>query len=227
VAATTQIKGVKLETKLSSDRRRFEAYASTFGNIDSDNDVIMPGAFTKTIAEAFPAKRIKVLWQHNWSQPIGLPVAMTQDSKGLYTETELGRHTLAVDAAAQLEDGIIDRLSIGFWIPAGKSATRPDGVREIAEVALLEYSLVTFPANDQAIVTGMKALGEVARFLKSAGALQQSTIDDCAATFAEIKALLAIQPGDPLGTEKSRQQEQEQQEIAALADLLKAFKPTY
>jgi HK97 family phage prohead protease len=219
-----QLKGVKLETKLSSDRRRFEAYASTFGNVDHDNDVIMPGAFTKTIAEAFPAKRIKVLWQHNWSQPIGLPVAMSQDSKGLITETELGRHTLAQDAAAQLEDGIIDRLSIGFWIPAGKSAQRPDGVREIAEVALLEYSLVTFPANDQAIVTGMKALQEMAHFLKSTGAIRQSTINDCAATFAEIKALLTIQPVMPLDNDQSRQQQET--EIAALADLLKSFKPS-
>lgn len=219
------VKGVKFEAKLSSDKRRVEAYASTFGNVDHDNDVILPGAFSKTIAEAFPANKIKTLWQHRWDQPIGRPVAMSQDSKGLITETELSKTTLANDVIALIEDGVIDKTSIGFWIPAGKSATRPDGVREISEVALMEYSFVTFPANDQAIVTGMKALQEMAYFLKSAGAVQQSTIDDCAATFAEIKALLTIQPVRPLDDEKSRQQEQDQ-EIAALADLIKMFKPT-
>lgn len=216
-----QIKGVKFEAKLSSDKRRIEAYASTFGNVDSDNDIILPGAFTKTIAEAFPANKIKALWQHDWKQPIGRPVAMAQDTKGLHTETEISKTTLGNDVIALVEDGVIDRTSIGFWIPAGKSATRPDGVREIAEVALLEYSLVTFPANDQAIVTGMKALQEMATYLKSAGAVRQSTIDDCAATFAEIKALLTIQPVRPLD-ETSRQQEEQ---IAALADLIKSFKP--
>mgnify|MGYP003396907026 CR=1 FL=1 len=218
-----QLKGVKFEAKLSSDKRRIEAYASTFGNVDHDNDIILPGAFTKTIAEAFPANKIKTLWQHRWDQPIGRPVAMAQDSKGLITETEISKTTLGNDVIALIEDGVIDKTSIGFWIPAGKAATRPDGVREIAEVALIEYSFVTFPANDQAIVTGMKALREMAHFLKSAGAIRQSTIDDCSASFAEIKALLTIQPVQPLDDQKSRQQEQE---IAALADLFKSFKPS-
>ncbi len=217
------LKGVKLEAKLSSDRRRFEAYASTFGNVDHDNDIVLQGAFTKTISEAFPANKIKVLWQHNWAQPIGRPVAMSQDSKGLYTETELSKTTLANDAAALLDDGVIDKLSIGFWIPAGKSATRPDGVREIAEVALMEYSLVTFPANDQAVVTGLKALREMAQFLKSAGSVSDRTISDMDREFAEIKALFQVQPAPaPLVDEKSRQQ---QQQIAELADLFKQFKP--
>lgn len=217
-----QLKGVKFEAKLSSDKRRVEAYASTFGNVDHDNDLVLPGAFTKTIAEAFPANKIKTLWQHRWDQPIGRPVAMSQDSKGLLTETELSKTTLANDVIALIEDGVIDKTSIGYWVPAGKSATRPDGVREIAEIALMEYSFVTFPANDQAIVTGMKALQEMAHFLKSAGAIQQSTIDDCSATFAELKALLTAQPVKPLD-DQSRQQEKE---LSALADLIKTFKPS-
>lgn len=218
------LKGVKLEAKLSSDKRRFEAYASTFGNVDHDNDIVLPGAFTKTISEAFPANKIKVLWQHNWAQPIGRPVAMSQDSKGLITETELSKTTLGNDAIALLEDGVIDKLSIGFWIPAGKAATRPDGVREIAEVALMEYSLVTFPANDQAVVTGMKAIKEMAQFLKSAGSVSARMISDMDREFAEIKALFQVQPAQPapLVDEKSRQQ---QQQIAELADLFKQFKP--
>lgn len=219
-----QIKGIAAEFKLSSDKRRFEAYASTFGNVDHDQDLILPGAFTKTIAEAFPANRIKVLWQHSWDRPIGKPVGMIQDSKGLYTETELSRTTLANDAIALLEDGVIDKTSIGFWIPAGKSSRRPDGVREIAEVALMEYSLVTFPANDQAVITGVKSLREMAHFLKSAGALSDNILGEVEHELAEIKALLTVQPGHPLGDDQSRQQQQ--QEIATLADLIKQFKPS-
>lgn len=211
------LKGIKLETKLSADRRKFEAYASTFGNVDADQDIIMPGAFTKTIAEAFPAKRVKVLWQHNWSQPIGLPVAMVQDSKGLFTETELGRSTLARDAANDVEDGIIDRLSIGFWIPAGKSARRPDGVREISEVALMEYSLVTFPANDQAIITGVKSLREMVGYFKS-GDVSDTIRQEIEREFLEIKALLTGQPAPATAPDYSR-------DMHDLAALLKQFTP--
>lgn len=211
------LKGVKLETKLSADRRKFEAYASTFGNVDSDQDIILPGAFTKTIAEAFPAKRVKVLWQHNWAQPIGLPTVMLQDSKGLFTETELGRSTLARDAANDVEDGIVDRLSIGFWIPAGKSARRPDGVREISEVALMEYSLVTFPANDQAIITGVKSLREMVGYFKS-GDVSDALRAEMAKEFKEIEALLKGQPLPSTEPDHSR-------DLLDLATMLKQFTP--
>lgn len=211
------LKGVKLETKLSADRRKFEAYASTFGNVDSDQDIILPGAFTKTIAEAFPAKRVKVLWQHNWAQPIGLPTVMLQDSKGLFTETELGRSTLARDAANDVEDGIVDRLSIGFWIPAGKSARRPDGVREISEVALMEYSLVTFPANDQAIITGVKSLREMVGYFKS-GDVSDALRSEMAKEFKEIEALLKGQPLPSTEPDHSR-------DLLDLATMLKQFTP--
>lgn len=211
------LKGVKLETKLSADRRKFEAYASTFGNVDSDQDIILPGAFTKTISEAFPAKRVKVLWQHNWAQPIGLPTVMLQDSKGLFTETELGRSTLARDAANDVEDGIVDRLSIGFWIPAGKSARRQDGVREISEVALMEYSLVTFPANDQAIITGVKSLREMVGYFKS-GDVSDALRSEMAKEFKEIEALLKGQPLPSTEPDHSR-------DLLDLATMLKQFTP--
>lgn len=210
------LKGIKLETKLSPDRRKFEAYASTFGNIDHDQDIILPGAFTKTIAEAFPANRVKVLWQHDWAKPIGTPSVMVQDSKGLFTETALGRSTIAQDAANDVEDGIVDRMSIGFWIPAGKQVTRPDGVREISEVALMEYSLVTFPANDQAIITGVKSLREMINFFKS-GEVSDLVRNEIEREFDEIKALLT---GQPLRTEPDHSRD-----LNDLAALLKQFTP--
>jgi HK97 family phage prohead protease len=206
------IKGVKLETKLSPDRRKFQAYASTFGNVDHDGDIIMPGAFSKTIAEAFPAKRIKVLWQHNWDKPIGLPTVMEQDSKGLFTETELGRSTLAQDAANDVEDGIVDRLSIGFWIPAGKSAQRADGIREISEVALMEYSLVTFPANEQAAITSVsKSLRDMLHYAK--GGITDTARNELLRELDAIKALLNGQPLQSTAPDHSRQMDELKQLI--------------
>ena len=39
-----------------------EGYAAVFGNVDDGNDLIDPGAFTKTIGEN--GARIKMGWQH-------------------------------------------------------------------------------------------------------------------------------------------------------------------
>ena len=49
-------------------------YFSKFNNVDSDGDIMKPGAFTKTISEQGPASaqpRIKHLLNHDPSQPLG------------------------------------------------------------------------------------------------------------------------------------------------------------
>ena len=46
-------------------------YFSVFGNIDSDKDMIMPGAFKKSIQTQ--GARIKHLWQHDHRKPIAAP----------------------------------------------------------------------------------------------------------------------------------------------------------
>ena len=62
-------------------------YASAFNNVDSVGDIMLPGAFTKTIGER--AGRIKHLWQHDSYNPIGRPERMVEDAKGLRVESFL------------------------------------------------------------------------------------------------------------------------------------------
>jgi len=146
--------------------RTFKGYASTYDK-DLGGDVIAPGAFAKTLAER--GARVKVLWQH--SEPIGRPVDMREDGKGLYVEAKISNTRLGDEALELMRDGVIDQMSIGYSVPQGKSEYQEDGTRLIKELKLYEFSAVTFPMNEAAIITGVKSLSykEIERVLREAG----------------------------------------------------------
>jgi HK97 family phage prohead protease len=94
-----------------------ECYPSVFNNVDSDQDMIMPGAYDKTIQERGPKSarpRIKHLWMHGSFEPIGIPLEMIPDDKGLYVVSKFGTDKFSQDKLQQHIDGIITEMSIGF-----------------------------------------------------------------------------------------------------------------
>lgn len=151
---------VALEVKEVSADGTFSGYGSMFNNVDLDRDVIAPGAFTKTLGKKGPQK-IKLLWQHDPAQPIGIWEQMQEDAKGLKVTGRLLINQgvpKADEAYALLKAGALDAMSIGFSIPTGgweyDDAKR---VRVIKEADLWEISLVTFPANPKARISSVKA----------------------------------------------------------------------
>jgi uncharacterized protein len=146
-----EIKNYSFEVKATNDNE-FEGYASVFNNTDSHNDIIVKGAFSKTIQES---KRVKVLWQHDPWQPIGKPIAMSEDSKGLHVKAKISNTTLGKDVVQLMKDGVIDELSIGFNTIKDEWDTQKKS-RLIKEVKLWEFSPVTFASNDQANISNVK-----------------------------------------------------------------------
>ncbi len=137
----------------------FAGYASVFGIVDSQSDVIMKGAFSRTIKER--VGEVKLLWQHQVDEPIGVFTRVAEDSHGLYVEgrllLELQR---GLEAYALLKNQAINGLSIGYTVR--EADYNPDiGVRLITDVDLWEISLVTFPANEAAVVMRVKGKGEL------------------------------------------------------------------
>lgn len=135
-----------------TDGTRIEGYASLFGKSDQGGDIVEAGAYTQTLARLGAAGgRVRMLWQHDPAQPIGVWDEVREDARGLFvkgrilTEVERGR-----EAAALIVSGAIDGLSIGYrTLRASKSET---GGRRLVEVELWEVSLVTFPMLPEARV---------------------------------------------------------------------------
>lgn len=134
----------------------FEGYASVFDRMDRGRDIVLKGAFARSIAER-GARGIKLLWQHDPSEPVGVLDSVREDSRGLHVR---GRLLLglkrAEEAYALLQAGALDGLSIGFrTILADREAKT--GVRRLKDVDLWEVSLVTFPMQEAARIAAFKA----------------------------------------------------------------------
>jgi HK97 family phage prohead protease len=152
--------GFALELKSTAEASglgKFRGLGSVYGNLDLHGDVVMRGAFDKTLKER--GGRVPLLWQHDMAQPIG--IANLEDSRdGLVVEGELdldipeGRR-----AFSGMKRGYLKGLSIGY--NALKDEFK-DGKRLLHEIDLWEMSVVTFGANPKATITHAKQAAEVA-----------------------------------------------------------------
>ncbi len=143
-----------LNVKSIDSAGRFAGYASVFNIVDSQRDIILRGAFSQTVKGR--TGDIKLLWQHQQDEPIGVFELIAEDARGLYVE---GKLLLSVQRAQEahtlLKAGALSGLSIGYS-PTRYTIDPKSGVRSISEVELWEISLVTFPANAAANVTVVK-----------------------------------------------------------------------
>ncbi|MCT9454672.1 HK97 family phage prohead protease [Acinetobacter baumannii] len=172
-------KSFNLEIKAVQEDGFFSGYGAVFGNIDWYNDVILPGAFTASIAKWRAKNKMPpVLWNHNDSEPIGVYTNIYEDEKGLYVEGKLLIDDVprAKSTHALLKAGAIDGLSIGY--STKKANQQTNGVRELVEVDLSEISIVTKPANERSLITSVKSklddgelptLPEFEKFLRESG----------------------------------------------------------
>lgn len=150
---------------LDIPNRQVAVYLAHFDNIDSDNDIIRKGAFTKSILERGPEstsnRKIQFLRHHDWEWQIGKFVELAEDNTGLYAVGQLGRSTQGEDALRDYEDGIIKEHSIGFQYIGDKMRWINDinlesgGYYEINEVKLYEGSAVTFGSNPETYVVSV------------------------------------------------------------------------
>lgn len=188
-------KAFPFEIKADSEKRTFEGYASTWKK-DLVNDQITQGAFKKTIAERFGKNQIKILWQHY--DPIGLPSHMEEDSKGLYVVGKISKTALGDDALTLMKDGVIDSMSIGYDV-VRDSLSEDGATRFLHELKLYEFSPVTFPANPDTQITGVKraALGfdydieEMTKLIKAGRVLSAANLEKLRGMMTELTTLLA------------------------------------
>lgn len=147
-----------LEIKALSEDGSFEGYGSVFNEVDAYGERVAPGAFAQSIREKGP-KGVALLWQHNAREPIGVYTEMREDDRGLYVKGKLALKTQrGMEAYELMKMEAVTGLSIGF-MPQTYENDEESGVITLTRVDLWETSIVTFPANDAARVSAVKAFG--------------------------------------------------------------------
>lgn len=129
-----------------------KGYGSIFGNVDSDNDIIDKGAYRRTIKNN--GKRVKYIYQHDITKPIGKMRELYEDDKGLGFVAEVPKTTFGNEVLELMKYGVIDENSVGI-MPVKKDFN-DDGVRVIKEVKLFEISAVTLASNEEAKILEVK-----------------------------------------------------------------------
>lgn len=165
-----------------TDGTAIAGYASLFGATDQGGDVVEKGAYATSLARlAAGGGRVKMLWQHDPAQPIGVWDEVREDARGLWvkgrilTDVAQGR-----EAAALIGAGAIDGLSIGYRTV--KARKDDAGRRSLIELDLWEVSLVTFPMLTEARVAAKAEEPEATLLL------------DLTRAFTAARALLASDP---------------------------------
>jgi HK97 family phage prohead protease len=178
----------------------FVGYGSTYGNLDLVGDIVMPGAYNQAIQSQ--GKGFPLLWVHDQQTPLG--IAKISDSKaGLVVDGSM----LMSDPNAQrvhafMQMGSVKGLSIGFAPPdPAKTSYDDNGNRILREITLYELSLCPIPANPKAVVTSVKSLVEVERFMQTIRA--KSTPPDAEmmahlqSIHEHVLSLMGIEDDDP------------------------------
>jgi HK97 family phage prohead protease len=159
--AALKFRDFDLELKADADASGvLTGYGSVFGVVDSYNEVVAPGAFKESLAEIEQKGRpVPLLWQHRSGEPIGIWTKLKEDDTGLKLAGQLavGQGVPRADEAFALSKlGAVSGLSIGYYVRED-SYDEKTRVRTLKRLDLVEVSLVTFPANDDARVDTIKA----------------------------------------------------------------------
>lgn len=147
---------LELDVKTVSETGEFSGYASIFGKADLGDDIVLPGAFAASLKRR-GADKVKLLRQHDQSEPIGVWTSVVEDKRGLKVEGRLilstvkGRETYEL-----LKTGALDGLSIGYKTIRDRIDAKKR-VRYLEEIDLYEISVVTFPMGDDARVAAVKS----------------------------------------------------------------------
>jgi HK97 family phage prohead protease len=150
-------------SKADGDPGSLQGYASVWNVVDQQDDVVVRGAFRKTLQEWRASKRVIPLvldHEHSSAGVVGSLKAAVEDTFGLKFTAQFSGVAEAQNARQKAKEGHLAGLSI-FGPIFKKSFETRDGreIRILHELGLMEVSLTPFPANDRAMVSAAKTGG--------------------------------------------------------------------
>jgi uncharacterized protein len=197
------------EVKAVDDAGIFTGYGSVFGNVDSYQEIVAPGAFVESLSAWNDAGKLPpVLWQHRSGEPVGPYLELREDTHGLWAKGQLLVDDVvrAKEARALMKAKAVNGLSIGF-VTREDSYDKLTGIRTLKKIDLWEISIVTFPANPAAQISNVKSavealetLAEAERYLRDAGGFSKAA---ALAFIARVKSMQNRSDSDELGDLKA------------------------
>lgn len=195
-----------------------EGYAATFDRIpDAYGDVIKAGAFADSLKSwAETGKPIPLLYGHSTDDPglnIGRVIEATEDERGLFVRAEFDADNEKAQYVRKLvQEGRLWQFSFAYEVLDGAAVELEDGTQayELRKMNLFEVSLVQIPANQRAVVTGVKsAEPEVksGRRNSKADADELRRIRDAAESIASIVSGLLADEQDEAEADEAKAEE--------------------
>ncbi|MDD3289071.1 MAG: HK97 family phage prohead protease [Alphaproteobacteria bacterium] len=137
---------------------QFSGYASVFGKLDHQSEIVAAGAFSRTLGKwRGECRSPAMLWMHDPTQPIGVWMSLYEDKNGLAVQGKLALRTQkGMEAYELLKMGALTGMSIGYRVVSSKVDIKRKA-RILTDIDLFEISLVTFPANESARVSDVKS----------------------------------------------------------------------
>lgn len=148
----------------ATDNGTIAGYFSTYDKTpDSYGDIIEPGAFTDTIkAREESGHPFPLCFNHDFSAVIGAVKSIKDTDKGPYIEAEFLDTTLAQDVRKMLLSGAIYQFSFAYDVLSRRDPDEEEkkaGVTNVlTKLEVFEISVVTVPANQNAVATEVKAI---------------------------------------------------------------------
>lgn len=154
-----EVKSFEIKADKQESNLYIEGYGLRFGNLDSWNDIIEPGAVDAFMDDEKARRRCKLCAMHDMMTPIGVIEEMKVDENGLWFRAKISNTDAGKDMAILIEDGVINEFSIGYrakkwWYDEEKE------IRHLTDIYLYEISAVTRAANDEAVLTNTERKGE-------------------------------------------------------------------
>lgn len=136
-----------------------EGYASVFGNADHGGDIVVKGAFKKTLKEGLRNGAIKLYDSHmiysGTESIIGVVTKAEEDDYGLKFEAKFSSVQRAQEIRTKIKEGILNALSFGYDVLKylDDESTK---TRKLLELKLYEVSVVPWGMNPKALIEGVK-----------------------------------------------------------------------
>lgn len=152
---TTEYITVPMDLK-ALEAREISGHASIFGNVDLGGDIVLPGAFKRSLAEHRTAGTMpQMFWMHSMDQVPGRWTDIHEDDKGLFVKGELAKTQLGDEMRTLVGMKAVRGLSIGY-VPTDVDYD-DDGNRLLKAVDLWENSLVSLAMNPLARIEAAKS----------------------------------------------------------------------